>query len=93
MIVYRSVAAHSCGLEREGLNLPTLLTLIVVGVAALGFYAWAVRRERKLRQLMPSAETRAEANRRADGSKLPPAYQTERATAEEVDVLTGGFTV
>lgn len=36
--------------------MPTLLTLIVVGLAALIFYGWAVRRERKLRQLVLLAE-------------------------------------
>jgi hypothetical protein len=48
--------------------LPTLLTLIVVGMAALGFYAWAVRREHKLRQHMLPVETLTQSTRLAEHS-------------------------
>jgi hypothetical protein len=84
VIVYRSATAPS-GLEREGLSLPTLLTVVAVAVAALIFYAWAVRRERKLRQLMLSDVTRAESKRAA--------CRTKRATADVLDLLTGGVTL
>jgi len=65
--------------------LPTLLTVVAVAVAALIFYAWAVRRERKLRQLMLSDVTRAESKRAA--------CRTKRATADVLDLLTGGVTL
>jgi hypothetical protein len=73
--------------------LPTLLTLIVVGVAALAFYVWAVRRERKLRELMLTADEHAEPDRAATCPKLSPLFRAKRATtADQVDVLTGGMT-
>jgi hypothetical protein len=73
--------------------LSTFLTVIVVGVAALAFYAWAVRREHRLRQIALSAEAQGEPHRVAIRSKLPPPLPAKRATADEVDVLTGGATL
>jgi hypothetical protein len=71
--------------------LPTFLSLIVVGVAALGFYAWAVRRERRLRQIVLLAEQPQEPAPATARSK--PLFRAKRATAaDEADVLTGGVT-
>ena len=64
-----------------------------MGAAALAFYCWAVRRERKLRELATSAAERAEPNRIAGQSELRPPYRVKPAMVDEVDVLTGGVTL
>jgi hypothetical protein len=66
--------------------------LIVLGFAAL-VYAWTVRRERRLRQLMLSASERAESRQVAVHWEIPQPFQAKPATTDDVDVLTGGVTL
>jgi hypothetical protein len=83
----------TAGANAQDEPLPTLLSLIVAGVAALGFYVWAERRERRLRQIVLSAEEDAEPARAATRSKPSPLFRAKRAaTTDQVDVLTGGIT-